>query len=309
MSDDDITTNDDREELLRAYVDGELDAEQRAVVESSPDLAAEAHDVAAIRAALGDVAAVDPERRETHIAAALAEFDSMRATSGPAATSDVDTGRSPTADVTAPPPPPSNVTSLRPRRWNWSHSLAAAAAAVLVVVGGVLWLRDDADAPTAGDEPNVLEAPTTVLSRADDNERTDDGDLLEDAADAPGDAGGNAESDSDGAQPEDAEMAEPMPVQPPAAAPTAIDSSADLPLLESADEFADFAAEIDDPPGADDVAERCAAGEEIAPDARLVVDDDEIVVVVVEPTDGDRGDRVAFDVEECQLVDFDPPSA
>src|SRR5947208_7357521 len=75
MSDDQLPT---RAELASAYLDGELEADQRATVESDPDAMAMVESFAGVRAELNTSEPVDDAGRSAAVAAALAEFDARR---------------------------------------------------------------------------------------------------------------------------------------------------------------------------------------------------------------------------------------
>ena len=72
MSDDQLP---DRAELASAYLDGELEADQRAVVENDPDAMAMVESFARIRTELNAFQPADDAVRSAALAAALADFD------------------------------------------------------------------------------------------------------------------------------------------------------------------------------------------------------------------------------------------
>src|SRR3954471_11589465 len=82
MSDDQLPT---RAELASAYLDGDLEADQRATVESDPDAMAMVDSFARVRAELNTSEPVDDAGRSAAVAAALAEFDARRNVIDPAA--------------------------------------------------------------------------------------------------------------------------------------------------------------------------------------------------------------------------------
>ncbi|MFM2078338.1 MAG: hypothetical protein RJA49_2228, partial [Actinomycetota bacterium] len=106
MSDDSLSPD---HELANAYLDGHVDAQERARVESSPELLALVASYQALRARVAAVPPASDAAREAAVAAALAAIP-----------------------LVAPPP---NVVSLERRRW--SRGLTAAAAVVLLGVAGV----------------------------------------------------------------------------------------------------------------------------------------------------------------------------
>jgi hypothetical protein len=110
---------DERERLLSAYLDGDASAAERATIEASPDLVAEAAAWTAARAALRDAhAGVDVATRDAAIGAALDHLG------------DRDDPRSVT------PAGATDLAARRERRRRQSRWLGAAAAAAAVVVAG-----------------------------------------------------------------------------------------------------------------------------------------------------------------------------
>jgi len=134
---------DDQFELVTAYVDGEANLEERALVEADAELVAEVERQRAIRAELHDVEPSSAASRESAIAAALAVFDDEIASTARAATSAVPSA----PDVTA----PTNIVPFdQRRRMRWMQGLGAAAAvAAVVVAGGVIATRGGDDGSTA----------------------------------------------------------------------------------------------------------------------------------------------------------------
>ena len=59
----------ERDELVSAYLDGEADAAERALVESSPELLERVEALWQISSMVGEPVPVDIEQRERHIAA------------------------------------------------------------------------------------------------------------------------------------------------------------------------------------------------------------------------------------------------
>jgi hypothetical protein len=121
----------DRNELVNAYLDGEVSADERVRVEADPALMAEVEQLRRLRTALADVAPPPEATRERAIAAALAHFDEQ-------------------ADAPTAPSASSKVVPLAGRRaTRWMKAVSAAAAAAVLVVGGFLIASrpgdDDAD--------------------------------------------------------------------------------------------------------------------------------------------------------------------
>ena len=107
-----------RIELASAYVDGDVDATQRAQVEASPQLMGLVASLQQVRTEVADVPPIDLLARQRAVAAALAEFDLVRAT--------------PVPNIAAPP----RVVPF-PTRNRWSRVLTAAAAVLLIGVIGI----------------------------------------------------------------------------------------------------------------------------------------------------------------------------
>jgi len=161
---------DDDLELASAYLDGEIDVDERARVESSPSLLHLVAELAAVRATLAaSVPAATADARDAAIVAALAAAD-------PA----------PVADDDA----PGGNLRVMPRRYRWVAMAGSAAAAMVLAVVAVAALQgggndsdvDLADAPvetatmadgggdtrtaTGGAEatPEVMDTPNTLGS-------------------------------------------------------------------------------------------------------------------------------------------------
>lgn len=84
-----MTDPDHLDELASAHLDGTASPEEAAQVAADPALQARVEDLRAVRAAVGALPPVDPARRDTAIAAALAAFEegaSGAEAHGPAAT-------------------------------------------------------------------------------------------------------------------------------------------------------------------------------------------------------------------------------
>jgi negative regulator of sigma E activity len=107
MNDDDESV---RAEAASAYLDGEIDADERASVSADPETRALIDTFARLRDTLGVVEAVPHSVRNEAVSAALAEFDSMHR-------------------VGAAPAP---VTELKPR-WHRAYPLLRGAAAAVVI--------------------------------------------------------------------------------------------------------------------------------------------------------------------------------
>ena len=117
MNDDDLTTN---AELASAYLDGELDATERADVSDDPTTMALVRSFDRVRTELRSAVPIDDTARTSALAAALSEFDSVHSSAAPqvAAT-------------------PATVTTLRSHRRVRAYRViqGLAAASIVVVVG------------------------------------------------------------------------------------------------------------------------------------------------------------------------------
>jgi len=122
--------------LASAFVDGVLTPAEQAEVEQSPDTQALAQSFLEVRGALSAPLVVDDTVRESAIAAALAEFDTLRATPAVAASA------APVAPVIA---------LAGRRRWPTRVMTAAAAVMVFGVAGVAVFGGDDSKDSTADD--------------------------------------------------------------------------------------------------------------------------------------------------------------
>lgn len=134
MNDDDLT-----ELILRAsaYLDGELDADERARAEADPAVMAEVEALRSLQDEIRDVEPPTADTREAAITAALAEFDALR-------------------------PATDRVVPFRPRP-SYSRWLTAAAAVVAVGLVGVVVAQSNRggdDEGSAAIEADIGEAPS-----------------------------------------------------------------------------------------------------------------------------------------------------
>jgi hypothetical protein len=146
-------SNDERPlnaEMASAYLDGELDATERAAAEADPAVMAEVDSFARVRATLGQIEPVVASTKTAAIAAALAEFDAIHATPAnpiAAAMSRDD------AHVAA----GTNVVSLQSRRIRTYRVLSRVAA--VVVVGAVVVTAINA---SRGDDTETASLATEI---------------------------------------------------------------------------------------------------------------------------------------------------
>ena len=151
MNDDDLPIN---AELASAYLDGELDTTERVAAAADPNVMAAVDSFARVRAALGQVEPVVESTRTAAIAAALAEFDAIHATTSLAAMPAAATAR---------------VISMQSRRMRTYRVLTGVAAALVVGVVAVAALNSsnsDSDQSTSAIEATA--APAAVESPADE---------------------------------------------------------------------------------------------------------------------------------------------
>jgi negative regulator of sigma E activity len=149
-----VNDDDDLTELIlraSAYLDGELDAGERALAEADPAVMAE---VEALRSLQDEIRDVEPPRadtREAAITAALAEFDALQPATAPAAAAGPGAGR---------------VVPFRPRP-SYTRWLTAAAAVVAVGLVGVVVAQSNRggdDKDSAAIEGDLAEAPSAARS-------------------------------------------------------------------------------------------------------------------------------------------------
>jgi len=170
--------NDDLSLLASAYLDGDVTANERARVESDPQLLAEVERLRSLRALLNDVEPSSISVREAQLATALDVWDRLPVLERSGARRDVTpvgidaAAVAGAASVTAPTPLGSRRRSSRTSSTRWLAG--AAAALVLVLAGGValqLSSPDDSDetdaASTAVADVDTPESATEV-ERADD---------------------------------------------------------------------------------------------------------------------------------------------
>ena len=123
MNDDDLPI---RAELASAYLDGELDAAERARAAADPDTMALADSFGRVRETLGEVEPVPDSIRTAAISAALAEFEARQRVS---------------AVAPARIPAMATVTVLRARWQRAQRVLGGVAAAAVIAVVGIAALK------------------------------------------------------------------------------------------------------------------------------------------------------------------------
>lgn len=277
MTDDahDPSAPDPHESALSALVDGVATADERALVEGSPELTAELAGLHAQRAALRDVP-VPAAAREAAIAAALAVFDELHA---PAAAS---------ADVAG-----ARVFALQRRRRQYRVLMGAAAAIVAVVGVGALAIggsgSDDSSTAIVADE----------AARAPESAKTAGADELSApaATDAPA-AEAAAEAATEAA-PDDAGDQAPAATFTPLATIGSIDAAggAALDSIESADELLAWSQGRAVVLAADGTTLACVPADTEA--IGQVLFEGRQVVIARDPA---TGTIAAYDLVDCTLV-------
>jgi negative regulator of sigma E activity len=139
-------------ESASAYLDGELDATERAAAAADPEVMATVEAFTRVRAALHDVDPVVASTKTAALAAALAEFDTLRAASPPAPA---------TSGATA------TVISLQSRRMRVYRVVTGVAAAVVVGVVAIAALNstrgNDFDSASSATQAPAADASPAQL--------------------------------------------------------------------------------------------------------------------------------------------------
>ena len=149
MNDDELPMS---AETASAYLDGELDAAERASAAADPDTMAMVESFTQVRDALGEGAPVDDRVRTAALAAALTEFDVIHAAPAVAP-----------AQASA----PGRVIALHHRRMRAYRVLTGLAAAAIVVVVGLAALHSGSDSKaSSGTQPRVLADESAALPAA-----------------------------------------------------------------------------------------------------------------------------------------------
>lgn len=154
MNDEELPLNDER---ASAYLDNELDPVERASASADPEVMATVESFARVQAALGEIGAVPGSAKNAALAAALAEFDTLRVATSTAAAK-------------------ATVTSLQSRRRTY-RAMTGVAAAIAVLAIGIAAInsargRNDSastavqldSAPAAPTSPAAAEAPALKVA-------------------------------------------------------------------------------------------------------------------------------------------------
>jgi hypothetical protein len=252
--------NDDPTLLASAYLDGDVTADERALVEGDSELLAEVDRLRAARILLGDVEPQAISVREAHLAMALDVWDRLPVAERTGARRDatpagIDAAAvAGAASVTA-PTPINGRRRTTPTRW----LTGAAAALVLVLAGGValqLGTGSDDDTASSGGADDETTEALTATGPAEDPAAGD----LAPAAEAADDPAGDVTTELDTG------VTDPPPPG----------ESAGLDQLDSLTDLADFASAAVGAPRAPDVpAATSAASEEERSEAETFLDDTE----------------------------------
>lgn len=161
-------------EQASAYLDGELEATERAAAGADPEVMSAVDSLARVRAALTKIGPVSVIAKDAAIAAALSEFDALQPTSG----------EPPRTAVAA------KVTSLQSRRMRTYRVVTGVAAAAIIGVVAVAALNSsgggDSDQSTSGTFA-AAELPTTKIAATDAAASSGAFDAAGDSAEAAGD--------------------------------------------------------------------------------------------------------------------------
>jgi len=145
--------NDDLTLLASSYLDGDVTADERALVEADPNALAEVERLRSVRALLGDIEPPTISVREVHLAAALDAWDRLPDAERTGARrgrtlSGIDAAAAAGAASVTSPTPLNNRRRQTSTRW----LTGAAAAMVLVLAGGVALQLGSADDSNSSSE-------------------------------------------------------------------------------------------------------------------------------------------------------------
>ncbi len=150
MNDDELSSS---HELASGYLDGQLDSDERAQVEASPELVEMVESFRLVRAQLADVAPAPAHARDAALAAALAEFEQR--------------GQPPRAAAPVVP-------LASRRRWP-AAIMSAAAAVVLLGVAGIAVLGPSSDDEMSSADTSGKERLSEVATQDPSVESADSG--------------------------------------------------------------------------------------------------------------------------------------
>lgn len=178
--------NDDLSLLASAYLDGDVTADERARVESDPELLDEVGRLRSVRALLGDIEPPSISVREAQLASALDVWDRLPQLERSGIRRDVTpvgidaAAVAGAASVTAPTPLGGRRRSSRPSSTRWLAG--AAAALVLVLAGGVALQLSSPDDNDETDAASSAAADVDTTESAAQVERAEDAEAAGDAA-------------------------------------------------------------------------------------------------------------------------------
>jgi hypothetical protein len=155
MNDDELSA---RAELASAFLDNELEPDQRAAVAADPDLMATVQTYTRLRNTVGDVPPASVSNRAAALSAALAEFDAAHAQAATAA-------------------PVSALAMFRRRRAQYAYRIVGVAAAALVGVVAIAAVVSN----DSGDQKSSATVPAEIAA-ADTGQRN----KAPEATEAPG---------------------------------------------------------------------------------------------------------------------------
>ena len=248
---------DDPTILASAYLDGDVDADERARVESSPELLAEVDRLRQVRAVLTDVPDVSISSRELHLANALDAWDRLPEPERTGSLRDitptgVDAAARAGAATVSSPSRSSRRSGRRGARSNvW---LGAAAAGLVIVLAGGLLIRsanssnhDDSAAESSSDASASADTAPPAAVAADSVQESE----IERAA-----SGGTEAAPSENASDVDTDLDSEAPPS----------DTGDLTILLTPDDLADFAAAALDAPTSGDLPADATVITDVPPD-------------------------------------------
>ena len=153
-------------DLVSAYLDNEVTAEERARVEASPELIAQVAELTLLRTNLRSVAPAPAGVRETAMAAAMAAFGTADIAAG--GTADTAAGSASGARTTDSAPSVAPVISLAARRQRMYRVVTGIAAASVLAIGGLAVLnnRGGDDLESASFETSIPAAKAETAAPA-----------------------------------------------------------------------------------------------------------------------------------------------
>jgi hypothetical protein len=263
-------------ELASAYLDGEVTAEERAVVEGDPALLIEVDRLRRLRDELAEARPAPAAARDAAIAAAMTVFDES----------------------------PGNVVDLAAarRRTRWIQGLSAAAAVAIVAAGAVVIATRNGDEGDVADENAAV--PATTAAQMTSGAARDTQATATETDESAGAAAAQTAAEFQATTTTTAPAAAAAPAVAPTTAPVAADAADEVvaeapPVLRAADDLAEIADDVDPtPPSLDVIVDECENAR-LLPDAIYLTDEgEEIEVVVARTADG----YAAVSLDDCAVV-------